>query len=252
MRPTLAALLIAAAALAPALAVATPAFASGTTAASSPAATAVSGPSAGPASEDDDRVAVSRILGQAIKDGDRRVIRDANTALDANTPEALRTFLDTGYRLAQAEDDSVATTRILGVAQKNGDRAVIREATKALDNGSAEALRTFRTTGYRLAQAEDDSVATTRILGVAQKNGDRAVIREATKALDNGTPEALRTFRTTGYRLAQAEDDSVAISRILARPGISDALRAACNKALDGTPEDMRYFLVTGQYEVAG
>ncbi|MEU3501433.1 ALF repeat-containing protein [Streptomyces hundungensis] len=193
-----AALLIAAAALAPALAVATPAVAAGTPALTSSTA-AVSWTPTGATSEDDDRVAVARILGTAQQHGDRAVVREANKALDAGTPEVLRAFLDTGYRLAQAEDDSVATSRILGIAQQNGDRAVIREANRVLD------------------------------------------IR---------TPEALRTFITTGYRIAQAEDDSVAISRILARPGISTALRAACNKALDGTPEDMRYFLVTGQYHV--
>ncbi|MFG3026546.1 hypothetical protein ACGFZQ_50100 [Streptomyces sp. NPDC048254] len=35
-------------------------------------------------------------------------------------------------------------------------------------------------------------------------------------------------------RLAQAEDDRVAVARILARPGISKALRAADEKAIDG------------------
>ncbi|WSV72663.1 ALF repeat-containing protein [Streptomyces sp. NBC_01012] len=54
----------------------------------------------------------------------------------------------------------------------------------------------------------------------------------------------------TGYRLAQAEDDRVALFRILARPGISDALRAAVEEAIEGTPEEMRYFLEYGQYEV--
>ncbi|MFD4526957.1 ALF repeat-containing protein, partial [Streptomyces sp. NPDC058470] len=59
-------------------------------------------------------------------------------------------------------------------------------------------------------------------------------------------------FLETGRRLAQAEDDRVAIATILARPGISDALRAAAGQALEGTPEEMRYFLEVGQYEVDG
>ncbi|WUW18957.1 ALF repeat-containing protein [Streptomyces sp. NBC_01465] len=50
--------------------------------------------------------------------------------------------------------------------------------------------------------------------------------------------------------IAQAEDDRVAVGKILARPGISDALRAAASKALDGTAADVRYFLEVGQYEV--
>lgn len=98
---------------------------------------------------------------------------------------------------------------------------------------------------------DDVRVAVFRILGTAQQRGDKAVVREATKALDDGSPEALRAFLETGYRLAQAEDDRVAIARILADPTISDALRAAAGRALDdGSPEALRYFLEHGRYEV--
>ncbi|MCX5265272.1 ALF repeat-containing protein [Streptomyces sp. NBC_00199] len=38
--------------------------------------------------------------------------------------------------------------------------------------------------------------------------------------------------------------------RILADPTISKALRAAAEKAVGGTPEELRYFLEVGQYEV--
>ncbi|MFD4227347.1 ALF repeat-containing protein, partial [Streptomyces sp. NPDC058545] len=82
--------------------------------------------------------------------------------------------------------------------------------------------------------------------------GDKAVVREANKALDDGSPEALRAFLETGYRIAQAEDDRVAVFRILADPTISDVLRAAAEEAIEGTPEELRYFLEVGQYEVDG
>ncbi|MFE1299677.1 ALF repeat-containing protein [Streptomyces sp. NPDC058731] len=205
MKPTRAALTVAAAALAPALLLATPALAADTagTSPTSVAATADTG--------------------------------------------AVTTPVD------QMSDDDVrvAVFRILGTAQQRGDKAVVREATKALDDGSPEVLRAFLETGYRLAQAEDDRVAVFRILGIAQQRGDKAVVREATKALDDGSPEALRAFLETGYRLAQAEDDRVAIARILADPTISDALRAAAGRALDdGSPEALRYFLEHGRYEV--
>ncbi|MEE1791511.1 ALF repeat-containing protein, partial [Streptomyces sp. BE308] len=84
----------------------------------------------------------------------RGVVREANKALDVNTPEALREFLTTGLRLAQAEDDRVAIVRIL--ADPASGRGVVREANKALDVNTPEALREFLTTGLRLAQAEDD------------------------------------------------------------------------------------------------
>ncbi|MFI6728101.1 ALF repeat-containing protein [Streptomyces atratus] len=200
MRPTRAALLVAATALTPALLFTTPAFATGSTATST------------------------------------TVTATSETPVDEMSEE----------------DDRVAVFRILYLAQQNGDQAIIREANKALNDGSPEALRTFLETGYRIAQAEDDSVAIFRILYLAQQNGDQAVIREVNKALNDGSPEALRTFLETGYRIAQAEDDRVAIFRILADPTISNALRAAAEEAIDGTPEELRYFLEVGQYKVDG
>ncbi|MFF5402778.1 ALF repeat-containing protein [Streptomyces misionensis] len=149
------------------------------------------------------------------------------------------------------DDLRVAVLRILGTAQQNNDKAVVRAANAALDDGSPEALRAFLETGYRQAQAEDDAVAIARILYLAQQNNDKAVVRAANAALDDGSPEALRAFLESGYRTAQAEDDRVAIFRILADPATSPALRAAAEKALDdGTPEALRYFLEHGRYEV--
>ena len=203
MRLTRAALLVAATALTPALLAVTPAFATGTTA-----------------------------------------VPTAVTATSETPVEG------TPVGGTSEEDDRVAVFRILHLAQQNGDRAVIREANEALDDGSPEALRAFLETGYRLAQAEDDRVAVFRILYVAQQNGDKAVVREVNEVLDDGSPEALRAFLETGYRLAQAEDDRVAVFRILADPTISAALRAAAEEVIDGTPEELRYFLEVGRYQV--
>ncbi|MYZ40246.1 MULTISPECIES: ALF repeat-containing protein [unclassified Streptomyces] len=202
MRPSRAALLVAATALTPALLFTTPAFATDSTATpTSVAATTVTATSETPVdemSEEDLRIAILRIL-----------------------------------------------------ADEASGKAVVREANKALD-GTVEEMRTFLKTGYRLAQTEDDRVAVFRILFLATENGDKAVIREVNKVLNDGSPEALRAFLETGYRLAQAEDDRVAIFRILADPTISDALRAAAEEVIDGTPEELRYFREVGQYEVNG
>lgn len=40
------------------------------------------------------------------------------------------------------------------------------------------------------------------------------------------------------------------MARILADPTIGAALRAAAEDVIDGTAEELRYFLETGQYEV--
>ncbi|MGW7212749.1 ALF repeat-containing protein [Streptomyces collinus] len=143
------------------------------------------------------------------------------------------------------EELRIAILRIL--ADEDTGRGVTREANEALD-GTVEDMREFLKSGYRLAQAEDDRVAIVRIIG--DPDSGRGVKREATKALDTNTPEALRAFLETGHRLAQAEDDRVAVARILADPTISAALRAAAEDVIDGTPEELRYFLETGRYEV--
>ncbi|MFD5893134.1 ALF repeat-containing protein [Streptomyces sp. NPDC060366] len=126
-------------------------------------------------------------------------------------------------------------------------------STPAFAAGSTATSMTVTATSETLGDelSEDDlRVAVLRIL--ADEDSGRAVVREANEALDDGTPEALRNFLETGYRLAQAEDDRVAVFRILANPAISDALRAAAEEAVDGAPEELRHFLEVGQYEVDG
>ncbi|MFF2008903.1 ALF repeat-containing protein [Streptomyces sp. NPDC058195] len=198
MRPTRVVLTAAAAVLAPALLLSGPAFAAGP-ASPSPAVAATTGDGSDipvdEMSDDDLRIAILRIL--ADQDSGKRVVREANEALDNGTTEAMRAFLKTGYPLAQAEDDRVALLRIL---------------------------------------ADPDS--------------GKRVIKEINTLLDTGTAPEIRQWLETGYRLAQAEDDRVALFRILARPDISDAMRAAVIEAIDGTPEEMRYFLEYGQYEI--
>lgn len=146
------------------------------------------------------------------------------------------------------DDVRVAIMRIIG--DPSTGKAVYAAAQKAMD-GTIEDQRYFLATGRWIAQAEDDRVAIARILATADPKSDKAVIREANEALDANTPEALRAFLETGYRLARAEDDRVRVARILADPTISDALRAAAEDAIDGTPEELRYFLEVGQYEVS-
>ncbi|MEU9564822.1 ALF repeat-containing protein [Streptomyces sp. NPDC048161] len=199
MRLTRAALTVAATALAPALLLTGPAFAAGiaspSTTVSAASAADGSGTPVGEMSDEELRIAILRIL--ADEDSGKRVIREANEALDNGTTEAMRYFLETGYPLAQAEDDRVALVRIL-----------------------------------------------------ANPDSGKRVIKEINQLLDSGTAQDIRQWLETGYRLAQAEDDRVALVRILARPDISEAMRAAVSKAIDGTPEEMRYFLEYGQYEV--
>lgn len=190
-------------------------------------------------SDADLRVEVARIL--ATNPG-KGVTRAANKALDGTT-EDVRTFLKTGYAIAQDEDNKVAILRIAGKPGKG----VTREANRALDGTPADRVA-FLATGLAKAQDEDNKVAILRILHTNPVTG-KGVKREANKALD-GTPADRTAFLKTGLRLAQAEDDRVDVARILARPGISAALDAECQRLLNGgTPEELRYFITVGQYQ---
>ncbi|MET7853819.1 ALF repeat-containing protein [Streptomyces avermitilis] len=133
------------------------------------------------------------------------------------------------------------------LADGNSGVAVAREANEAL-SGTVEDMRGFLKTGYRLAQAEDDRVAVAHILFVATANGDKRVIREANQVLDDGSPEALRAWLETGYGPAQAEDDRVAVTRILflARANGDKRVAQEANEVLSGSPEALRAFRETG------
>ncbi|MFB0626471.1 ALF repeat-containing protein [Streptomyces sp. AB3(2024)] len=142
-------------------------------------------------------------------------------------------------------DNAAAIARIL--ADPASGKGVKREAQEALDGTPADRVA-FLATGFAKAQDEDNKVAILRILFANPATG-KAVKREANKALD-GTPADRTAFLKTGLRLAQAEDDRVDVARILARPGISDALRAAAQKVVDGTPEELRHFITVGRFQV--
>lgn len=72
--------------------------------------------------------------------------REANALLDANDPGAMRAWLEIDYRIAQAEDDRVAITRLL--ADPDSGRCVIAEVNALLDANDSDAMRAWLETGY--------------------------------------------------------------------------------------------------------
>ncbi|MBA8946495.1 ALF repeat-containing protein [Streptomyces calvus] len=69
----------------------------------------------------------------------------------------------------------------------------------------------------------------------------------------NGTVDDMRAFLDTGYRLAQAQDDRVALVQLMSRPETTPEVREAAYRTLrTGDPEEMRWFLSVGQYEING
>ncbi|MCX4677311.1 ALF repeat-containing protein [Streptomyces sp. NBC_01433] len=91
-------------------------------------------------------------------------------------------------------------------ALNNGGVAVKREAAKALDANTKEALETVLTTTRYTAQQEDDRVAVFTILGPASPE----VKKYAERALEDGSPEAIRLFPSCGQYIARARDEETA------------------------------------------
>ena len=171
----------------------------------------------------------------------------ADAAPSSATVTAAVATDDPGTPVDEMSEEELRAAIAAVLADPDSGRGVEREANEAL-GGTVEDMREFLKTGYRLAQYEDDKVALFTILG--KPYAGKRVKQEIYALLDAPTPEKLRTWLETGYRLAQAEDDRVAVARILADPTISAALRAAAEDVIDGTPEELRYCLETGQYEV--
>lgn len=144
----------------------------------------------------DDAFSVACVLAVAQQNDDKYVRQAGSAALDAYTPEALRSFLETGYAKAQALDDALAVSRILTSAYANNDRRVAQEGNAAMDAGTPEALSYFRWTEYRLAQAEDDRVYIAHML--TDPDISDAMYDAIQAVLDDNSPEALRQFRTVG------------------------------------------------------
>ena len=71
--------------------------------------------------------------------------------------------------------------------------------------------------------------------------GGRVVKQRAQVALDAGTDQALRDFIERGWQQAKDVDDRIATGQAMSAGG--PEVQAAAQKALDGTPEDVRYFL---------
>lgn len=79
-----------------------------------------------------------------------------------------------------------------------------------------------------------------------------AVAAEGTQPVTTSTPDTAPDTKPADPAHgsdSSVDDDRVAILRMLADKNTGRAVREAAQKALDGTPEDLRYFLEVGQFK---
>ncbi|UPZ26680.1 ALF repeat-containing protein [Streptomyces sp. LRE541] len=97
-------------------------------------------------------------------------------------------------------------------------------------------------------ELNDLRVAIAQLISLPQAGSE---VEEKGRAALHGTIEDMRAFLDTGYRLAQAQDDRVALAQLYSKPDTSPEVKAAVRTILrTSDPEEMRWFLEVGQYEI--
>ncbi|WP_327681784.1 ALF repeat-containing protein [Kitasatospora sp. NBC_00458] len=182
--------------------------------------------------QEDDRVEAFRL----IATGGPAVKKAATEALRGSHADLVK-FLKEGQFAARAEDDDRAEVQRI-LADKDSGTSV-REAAQKVVDGTAAELRHFLEVDLENARITDDRVRVVQILST----GGRSVKAAAEKALRVNSPEAIRKFLTEGQFTARAEDDRVEILTLIGGKDVSPAVFEAAQKALGGTPAQLRHFL---------
>ncbi|WP_328953306.1 ALF repeat-containing protein [Kitasatospora purpeofusca] len=185
----------------------------------------------------DDRAEVERLLadpatGRSVREG-------AQKALATGTPAALRHFLEVELPNRREGDARLKLTQIMFM----GGPALKEAANTAMMGSYADVVK-FLEVGQYTARAQDDRAEIERLL--ADPATGPGVREAAQKALDTGTPTALRHFFEAELPVQREHDARVALSQIMAKGG--PAVRAAANTAMDGSYADVVKFLQEGQY----
>ncbi|MFJ6384894.1 polymorphic toxin-type HINT domain-containing protein [Kitasatospora sp. NPDC092039] len=168
-----------------------------------------------------------------------RVHALAEAAL-AGSDQDVQRFVDNELAGAQHADDLLAATQISSV----GGPKVREAADKAID-GTADELRTFLQSGWQEALNADRRLWITRITDPAMGAGSSLQAAGDT-ALRSNTGDDLQRFLTETQFTAKDADDRVKLVQILSTGGANT--QAAARAALNGTIQDVRDFLTSGQY----
>ncbi|MET9266272.1 hypothetical protein [Amycolatopsis sp. NPDC004079] len=197
--------------------------------------------------EQDDALQVNQVMSGARAAGRAIVVQYAQKALDANTDQALRDFLDTGQYTALGIDDQVKVNQVMSGARTAGQREVVAGAQAALD-GPPTLLHEFLMVGQYSAARRDQNTAAHNaaidsLLAQASRaaanathdaNEAQAAAARARNAADeaNGYAQqaAAAASQADGYaKTAQAAADRAAASAKQAQDSANAAARAAAS-----------------------
>ncbi|WAL67697.1 ALF repeat-containing protein [Amycolatopsis cynarae] len=152
-----------------------------------------------PGRQDDDSLRVNQIMSAATAAGRTVVAQEAQRALDANSEQALRTFVDTGQYVALATDEDVKVNQVLSAARAASAREVMASAQAALD-GPPTLRHEFLSVGQHTAARRDQNTA-------AHNAAVDGLVAQAVAAASSATHDADEA-QAAAARARNAADDA--------------------------------------------
>ncbi|WP_145926548.1 polymorphic toxin-type HINT domain-containing protein [Amycolatopsis orientalis] len=132
--------------------------------------------------------------------------KTAAEAALAGSDSAVQAFLRSQDYPGRESDDRIAVNRVLATAQQNGSATLQAAAQKALDTGTAQALRGFLKTGQFSASSSDERIKANQILA---SPGSGPELKAAAQVALDGSAGMLQQFLAVGqYAAAQRDQDS--------------------------------------------
>lgn len=141
----------------------------------------------------DDRLSVAQVAGM----GGSGTQEAASKALAANTPAAMKAFLDEGWKAPYEQDQRVKVAQVIANATPN----VQEKGRAALQNGTPTAIRAFLEEGQYTERDQDERIQLAQILSIGGPN-----IRDAGRLALRGSADDIRDFLDVGQHVARARD----------------------------------------------
>ncbi|MCR6487218.1 polymorphic toxin-type HINT domain-containing protein [Amycolatopsis sp. OK19-0408] len=175
----------------------------------------------------DNRVVLSTLAESATAG-----FRTAAAAAAAGSDTDVLNFLRSRDYTGRQDDDSLQVNQIMSAARTAGRTVVVRDAQRALDANSGQALRAFIDTGQYTALATDEDIAVNQVMSAARAAGSRELMASAQAAID-GPPTLRHEFLTVGQHTAARRDQNTAAHNAAVDGLVAQAAAAASSATHD-------------------
>ncbi|MEU4365974.1 polymorphic toxin-type HINT domain-containing protein [Micromonospora chersina] len=185
----------------------------------------------------------SQLKAAAQKALDAAALEDPRSA----EPGALDAFIETGWRAPYTTDLRIRVNQILSAARTNGSTTVQTAAQRALDTGTIEALAEFIDSGWAVAAARDQEIATLKdLVAVAQEAQKRT--EQQTQVAKDESAKAV-TAAAAAKREAEIAANAMESAQGNAREAAAAAQQAA--NAADNAAKAARQAVAASQAAIS-